>query len=173
MNSLLTRVAAGAVAGVAAVGLTVTGGAAAADTVTLHHQCGLASGPFQSDWHVTITAPATAARGSTVTVTADIVNTRNNTDPVPANKYRGELRIKLGGASTGEILATGLINPQIDPGTPWRLLGGSAQVTLANAGDVTFSELGFRVLNNDQFGVPFFGCSPVGTVPVADTTHVS
>jgi len=75
----------------------------------------------------------------------------------------------LGGASSGTIVAEGLTNPQIDPGTPWRLTGGSAQVTFANAGDVTYRPGSLEVNSN---GGLLFGCVPQAGAPVAAITHV-
>jgi len=126
----------------------------------------VAGGLYSIAYRVTIGAPANANRGQTVTVTASIEQTQNYGAHLSANVYQATLDIVLGGAASGTIQATGLTNPEIQPGTPWRMTGGTAQGTLNTAGDVTYRPSGING------GWWICGLSD-GSSPVAATTHVS
>lgn len=117
---------------------------------------------------VTITAPATATAGQTVTLQASLAG-EPASQSIEPGLNRSELDIRLGGASSGTVIATGLVNPRIEPGTSWRMEGGQAQVTLANSGTVTFTPGTWRMQTY------WYGCSVQNgqTAPVADTTSVS
>jgi hypothetical protein len=143
----------------------------AADTVSVNYVCGASIWHWNEAFHVTITAPATATRNQTVTVTASLVGTNAGfLDPVPADTYQAALTITLGGASSGTITATGLTNPALPARDPLKWNGGRAQVTLANAGNVTFKPGGFAVTED---GFARWTCIAQGSPAVADTTVVS
>jgi hypothetical protein len=153
----------------AAVATTFAAAApASADTVAVTYICGIP--PFgaypPATYDVTITAPATASRGHTVTLTASVVNRATMTESKDVGFYKATLRIDLGGASSGSVETTGLANPALQPGDLWQLRDGSAQVTLTNAGDVTFSPGSWRMAG--------FHCVThfQQPVPVAATTRV-
>jgi hypothetical protein len=152
----------------ASFGITVFNApSAAADTVTVSYICGVPTFPphWNDAYRVTVTAPATATRGQTVTVTASLVGIQ-----ATANTYQAALVITLGGASSGTITATGLTNPAIPAGGTPKWNGGRAQVTLASAGTVTFTPGGFTVTRNGSFQ---WRCTAQGSPAVADSTRVS
>jgi hypothetical protein len=146
---------------------------AAAGTVTVGYYCygpGIAQGRIML---MEITAPATATRGSTITLGASITDTRNWDQEFKPGEFHAIMGIALGGASSGTVEATGLDTPAIPRGEPLRLVGGHAQVTLNNVGEVTFSPVMWWHVNNS--GVRFYRCEmpPGQTAPVAETTHVA
>lgn len=167
----LRRIMAIGAAAVTTAGIIIAGGSAAsADTVSVSYTCSGFGFPVQNfTYSVTITAPATATRGQTVTLQASIAATSPSSQNVAAGVNRAELDIVLGGASSGTVTATGLTNPSIQAGTPWRVEGGQAQVTLSNAGTVSFTPATWRMTTFH------YGCSVKNgtTAPVADTTSVS
>jgi len=159
MTSLRRRIAICLAAVAVAGGLVLAGGTpAAAGTVTQRWLCGsITGGTSYGNFHVTITAPATATVGQTATVTA----------AVTAGVIRASLVINLGGVGSGTITATGLTNPDILPGTPWRVAGGRAQITFTRAGDVTF-----RTSHLDGGGT--WGCGAAADPqPIVAVTRVS
>ncbi len=140
---------------------------ASAGTVTQTWFCvSIFGGGGNVDYRITITAPATATRGQTATVTTSVVTVNNHGAYVAAGVVRASMTINLGGAASGTITATGLTNPEIQPGTPWRVNGGVAQITFANAGNVTFRAAG---LNAGSWGCVSNGLPQ----PVAATTTVT
>jgi len=140
MTSLRRRIAICLAAVAVAGGLVLAGVTpAAAGTVTQRWLCGsITGGTSYGNFHVTITAPATASVGQTATVTAAVTAAVNQSNTIAAGVIRASLVINLGGVGSGTITATGLTNPDILPGTPWRVAGGRAQITFTRAGDVTF-----------------------------------
>ncbi|WP_372672130.1 hypothetical protein [Amycolatopsis kentuckyensis] len=159
------------VAVVAAAGLGLLGpGVAEAGTITVTWGCGTFGGPAGiKTFEITVTAPATAAAGQSVTVHADVTFVTPWGSAEPAGKYTGRVGLDLGGAASGHVDATGLTNPAIDAGAPFRMTGGTAQVTLPAAGPVTFATTGYV-----QFAPSgmWFSCGG-GATPVAATTQVS
>lgn len=145
--------------------------AATADTVLMKYRCGNAvTGGWDYNWNITITAPATATRGQTVTLNVSAESTIPTTEPVEANLVFGFLDIRLGGASSGTVGSTRMSNPDIEAPTPLELTGGTAQATLANVGEVTYKAARF------SYGITGAGlwCDPrPGFVPpVVTTTRV-
>jgi hypothetical protein len=140
---------------------------AAADTVTIRWTCASVFGQVSTgDFRVTVTAPATASAGQTVTVTAAAEATWPNPSYLAPGAVQATMEVELGGVSAGRITLTGLTNPEIQPGTPWRIGGGSGQVTLANRGQVSFHPV---LINAGSFR-----CGKTAPpYPVADTTQVS
>jgi hypothetical protein len=162
-------IAIGAAAVAVAAVTLASGQAASADTVTVKYTCGGWGLPTSNrTFSVMITAPATAAAGQTVALQASLAGEPSSSSIEP-DLNRSELDIHLGGANSGTVLATGLVNPKIEPGTPWRMEGGQARVTLANAGTVTFTPGTWRMKTY------LYGCSVQNgtTAPVAATTRVS
>src|SRR5262245_58137942 len=99
------------VAAVAAIGAVAVGQVpAAAGTVTQSYKCGtVIGGGWWETWRMSITAPATAARGTTITLQA----TMERPDWIasyPANANSAELGIGIFGAMSGGVTATGLTN---------------------------------------------------------------
>lgn len=113
---------------------------ATADTVTVKYQCTtVIGGLWYYDWRVTLDAPAVATRGQTVTVNINMELINDLPGPRAAHTTGGSLDVSLGGASTGSTTGTTAWNPEIPPGAPLRLEGGTAQFTLANVGTVTYT----------------------------------
>lgn len=163
--SVSRRLAAAGVA-VAAVFAVATAVPAAADTVTVTWLCTSEAGEFTGDYHVTVTAPATAAVGSTHAVTVSAQGAQNQDQHIEAGTISATLEVQLGGAGSGVVTATGLSNPDIQPGTPWRVEGGTAQVTYPAAGEVTHTP--------GKLDAGFFTCAPTSPpAPVAAVTTVS
>lgn len=162
--SVSRRIAAAGVA-VAAVLAVATAVPAAADTVTVTWLCTSEAGEFTGDYHVTVTAPATAAVGSTHAVTVSAQGAQNQDQHIEAGTISATLEVQLGGAGSGVVTATGLSNPEIQPGTPWRVEGGTAQVTYPAAGEVTHTP--------GKLDAGFFACAPTSPpAPVAAVTTV-
>ncbi|MFE6610167.1 hypothetical protein [Amycolatopsis sp. NPDC057786] len=151
-------------------GLTLIAPATAqAGTVTVTWGCGSPLGPGgQKGLRITVTAPAAATAGETVTIQANTVETTNHPWAEPAGRYTARLAIAVGGPAAETIHAEGLSNPATAEGTPLRLDGGTARVTLPTAGDVTFEPTGLLVSID---GIFRFVCG--GTAPIAATTRVS
>jgi hypothetical protein len=101
-----------------------------------------------------------------VTLTARIANGATVNEHTAAGQTNRYFKISLHGASSG-IVQAAMNNPELQPGDLWHI-DGTAQATLANAGDVTF--------HPDDWGVPGGGliCVPKDrqAVPAAATTHV-
>ena len=123
---------------------------ASAGTVTSGYVCMPIGWPTMI---MEITAPETATQGSTVTIEANITATIPSTGH-PAGHRRGTLFIALDGAGSGQVAATGAVSPEIPEGAPFRLVGGKAQVTLPNTGDVLFKPAGYEY-HNETGGVIF------------------
>lgn len=139
---------------------------AAADTITVTWSCSSEAGSFTGDYHVTVTAPATAAAGSTHAVSVSAEGATTQDQQIAAGTISATLQVQLGGAGSGVVTATGLTNPEITPGTPWRVAGGTAQVTYPSAGEVTHTP--------GTLDAGVFTCSPASSpAPVAAVTTVS
>ncbi len=108
---------------------------------------------------ITITAPATASRGATVTLGASIESSPATGDP-GSTPSSASMRIALGGAASGEVIAYNFVIPH---GTT-NYVNGTATATLPNAGTVTFGPRGWSV--------PGFTCYTVEPIPVLATTQV-
>ncbi|MFC6081117.1 hypothetical protein [Sphaerisporangium aureirubrum] len=148
--------------------LTLDAAPASAGTVTVNYTCAAITGPWgYKVFDVSVTSPATVTRGQTAAVQVAMTDTFMSTTSLAAGVVRGTMTLHLGGAGSGTVDATGLTNPAVAPGTPWRVSGGSAQVTFANAGDVTFTPGVFRA------GAWGCGVRTGYTAPVASTTHVN
>ncbi|MCQ4084755.1 hypothetical protein NGB36_30330 [Streptomyces sp. RB6PN25] len=169
------RYAAVGAAIVAMAGAALAFGAppAMADTVSVNYTCtgtGAPSGVTTSQ--ITVTAPATAAVGSTVDLQVSLSTAQTAPIALPANGVQGQVVINLGGASSGSVTATGLTDPSgIAAGSPVVLTGGTASVQLSNAGSVTFTP-GNTTVTVSEFGATV-NCAVSGTAPVAATTQVS
>ncbi|MEO3813036.1 hypothetical protein ABGB17_28875 [Sphaerisporangium sp. B11E5] len=154
-------------AGVAAL-LGFNAPPAGAGTVTVNYTCAAITGPWgHKVFDVTVMAPATVSRGQTGTVQVAMTDTVNSSTSLAAGVVRGTMTLHLGGVGSGTVDATGMTNPAISPGTPWRVSGGTAQVTFANAGTVTFTPGVFRA------GAWGCGVRTGYTAPVAATTDVT
>jgi hypothetical protein len=153
---------------VAAVVLTaVVPAVAHADTVTLTWLCAHALGGSSSkEVRFTVTAPATANLGQTVTVHTGVSETVPRPTAVPANTNTAQTWIVLGGAASGDVYTSLVANPHIPAGTPWRVENSEALITFNQAGTVTITPRRFMVYG----GVPY-GCG--GAAPVTATTQVS
>jgi hypothetical protein len=171
MRPFRTVIALAAVA--ASVGGTVlVATPATAGTVTVNYSC-FGPGIAQSrTMLMEITAPATAGRGSTISLGASITDTRNFEQEFTPGQYRGILAIEVGGASSGTVETTGLATPAIARGEPFRLVGGQAQVPAPTLGDVTFRPATWWLVNNT--GVRFYRCVVRSgeTAAVAASTRV-
>lgn len=110
--SVRRRVAAAGVAA-AAVLAVATAVPAAADTVTVTWLCTSEAGEFTGDYHVTVTAQATAAVGSTHPVSVSAQGAQNQDQHIEAGTISATLEVQLGGAGSGVVTATGLSNPDI------------------------------------------------------------
>src|SRR2546421_9401958 len=145
MRSFRTLIA----AAMGAAAVTVAAAApATAGTVTVSYNCfgpGIAQGRTML---MEITAPATATRGSTITLGASITDTRNWDQEFQPGQFHAIMGITLSGASSGTVEATGLDTPAIPRGEPLRLVGGHAQVTVSNPADVTFQPTTWWHVNN-------------------------
>jgi hypothetical protein len=168
MSFLRKRILAGVAVVAATAGLVTVGATpAAADTVRVNYRCALDRVVIPRTFDITITAPATAARGQAVTVAATVSDIVPSSTHIPANSGDWVLTIHLGGAATGSPRIN-MTNPEIQPGTPWRITG-SGQVTLPAAGTVTYRPgIAARRLVS-------YSCGPADpdSVPVAATTRVS
>ncbi|WP_103353022.1 hypothetical protein [Amycolatopsis sp. CA-128772] len=148
--------------------------AAEAGTVSVTWGCGSIGGPAGTKtFEITVTAPATATAGQTVTVHADVTQVApawgGGTEP--AGKYTGTVVLDVGGATSGRADATGLTNPVIEPGTSFRLTGGTGQVTLPTAGPVTLATSSYFLYYST--GTFIIACGGSGAKPVAATIQVS
>jgi hypothetical protein len=161
-TSLRRAIGAGA-AVVLAAGLSTLGTpAATADRVEVEFECvGHWVPKHRRAYTITITAPATAARGATVTLGASIESASApagiGTLDTPSNAV---MPIRLDGAASGEVLAQGFIYP--DGSTDHA--GGRASATLPNAGTVTFRPR--------SWFIPGYNCTAVEPIPVVATTQV-
>ncbi|HET6707187.1 hypothetical protein [Amycolatopsis sp.] len=156
-------------AAVAGLGL-VAPVAAEAGTVSVTWGCGTFGGPSGiKTFEITVTAPATATAGQTVTVHIDVLHVTPWGPAAAAGTYTGRAGLDLGGAASGHVQAYNLTNPEIAAGAPFRMTGGTVQVTLPTAGQVTFATTGYV-----QFAPSgmWFSCGG-GAAPVAATTQVS
>ncbi|WP_410639480.1 hypothetical protein [Amycolatopsis sp. lyj-346] len=146
---------------------------AEAGTVSVTWGCGSIGGPSGTKtFEITVTAPATATVGQTVTVQADLKQVApawGSTEP--AGKYTGSIVLALGGAASGRADATGMTNPAIQPGTPFRMTGGTGQVTLPTAGQVTLATSSYILYYST--GTFIMSCGGSGAKPVAATIQVS
>lgn len=169
----LKRIASIAAAIAMAIGAVVIGTpAASADTVLMKYRCGNAiGGGWDFNWYITITAPANATPGQTVTLNISAESPTPSSQPVAAGVTFAYLDVRLGGASSGIVYSTRMSNPDIPAGSPLRYVGATAQATLANAGDVTYKPDKFA------YGVTGAGvwCNarPGFVTPVAATTRVA
>ncbi|MFE3599930.1 hypothetical protein [Streptomyces sp. NPDC059142] len=164
-----------------AAGLTMTGavlglvtgigaGTAMADTVSTTYSCAAGGQTLEVTEKITITAPATANTGDTVTLQVAVEHGTKTTGTVPAKSVTAQMVVTVGGAGSGAVTATGLTNPEeIPQGTVPVLSGGTAQVSLSAPGDVTFTPSELTVDNGGLKAT----CSPIGSVAAAATTHVS
>ncbi|GAB3555615.1 hypothetical protein J2S53_003511 [Actinopolyspora lacussalsi] len=167
-----SKFGAGAATVLAAVGaLTVAGSTAAtADTNSVVYSCGSGSQTQQFDERITITAPTDASVGDSIVLDVSVQHDNQAQDPFPAGSITAELDVTVGGAVSDEVTATGLTNEdRVPAGDAPLLTGGQAEVTVPNAGDVTFTPDTFTVVNN---GVAV-SCTPAEAAPVIATTHVS
>jgi hypothetical protein len=172
MKAPLKRIAT-VLAATAGLALTVPA-AAEAGTVSVTWGCGSFDGPAGTKtFDITVTAPATATAGQTVTVHADLTQVApawgGGTEP--AGKYTGTIVLQLGGATSGRVDATGMTSPVIEPGTPFRLTGGTGQVTLPTAGQVTLATSSYLLYYST--GTWIISCAGSGAKPVAATIQVS
>lgn len=164
----MSRIAAAAVA-TAALFTVVTAPPAAAATVTVDYSCAYLHIIVSRTFDITITAPATATRGTPVTITATVVSRHPLAEDQPAGSYQGDHSIVLGGAETGSVLVAPMANPPLDAGEPWQITG-STQATFDSAGAVTLKP------DITRFTKPMpSGCKPTfaSSVPVAATVQVS
>lgn len=154
----------------ATLALFVTTPAMAA-TVVAKYSCGGIWTPLtHRSAEVTVTAPATAAPGQTVTVTVvRLVDLSRRLDqPVAAGSYRYYLRLTLGGAASGMVNSTVMTNPALAAGEHVRVENGTAQVTMPASGDVTYQPTRFGPPENHWYCWPKDG----EPVPVVATTSV-
>lgn len=169
MRVLGKRTATLAFATTAAAGLLLaaTASPALADTVQVTYLCGTPGSVTVEPIDVTITAPATAVVGETVTL--EVSTLRVNTLPfdVPAGATQVDMAIDLGGASAGSVTATGLSNVATPANERIQMVGGTAQLTLDSAGDVTLTPGGMESVIDDGT------CTVDGTAPVAATIQVA
>ncbi|MEV7091531.1 hypothetical protein AB0M80_01690 [Amycolatopsis sp. NPDC051045] len=157
-----------------AAGLGVVAPAAAeAGTVSVTWGCGSFGGPAGvKTFEITVTAPATATAGQTVTVQADLKQVAPAWGPTePAGKYTGYVALELGGAASGRVDAAGMTNPAIAAGTPFRMTGGTGQLTLPTAGPVTLATRSYVLYYST--GTWIGSCGGSGATPVAATIQVS
>lgn len=131
---LRRKIAAVAVAVATGFGLTVTAGAASAGTVT--QTCQPYSGP--RTLHVTITAPATVARGVPVPVFVKV----DGVEPWPNSELSAGSAwlvgfLRQGGVGTGEVKIDTLRNPAAIPTGGHFSIEGTQQVTFSTPGTVT------------------------------------
>jgi len=166
------RIAALLTATVTAAAISTIGAASAeASTVNVKNACGLPGVYAFYQWvQTTINAPTNAARGQTVEVTVSLTGEATFPNGASAGANQATFTIALGGAGSGTITATGLTNPAIPPGGKETWIGGHAQVTLANAGDVTFTPNRLQVTSGPTNG---YVCAALAPVPVVATTHVT
>ena len=168
MTSFRRRIAIIAAATAVAGGLVLSSVTpATAGTVNQTLVCGsIFNAGVVIHYRVTITAPDTAVRGQTATITVGIAHVTNNPTEIKAGTNHALLDVTLGGPSPGVVTAIGLTNPYIAPGTPFRMEGGTAQVTFTAAGDVTYRAT--------RLNGGFYVCVPAGyPQPVAAVTRVS
>ncbi|MGP4003686.1 hypothetical protein [Streptomyces sp. 8N706] len=112
---------------------------ASADTTDLVYSCveGNAD-PVDLTYSVTISAPKTAARGSNIPLT--VTATKPAPAAIPAKGINGTMEIRYGGAASGKVTATGLVNENDVPkGEPLVLGPGKASVPATTAGAYTFA----------------------------------
>ncbi|APU21615.1 hypothetical protein [Actinoalloteichus sp. GBA129-24] len=140
------RVAALAAGAVMAAGIATTFGVSAASpdnstagTSRVTYSCGDPSAPRVEDINVTITAPASAAVGDTVTVEAGTLILEGVPFDSPAGSFHTELDITLGGSASGTITATGLSNEETPANTPIPFSGGEVALTLDQAGEASLT----------------------------------
>lgn len=148
--------------------------AAEAGTVSVTWGCGAFGGPAGvKTFEITVTAPATATAGQTVTVHADLkqVSPAWGGGTEPAGKYTGYVSLELGGAASGRVDAAGMTNPVIESGGLFRLTGGTGQVTLPAAGQVTLATRSYVLYYST--GTWIISCGGSGATPVAATIQVS
>ncbi|MBB4704566.1 hypothetical protein [Sphaerisporangium siamense] len=148
--------------------VAVTASSAAAGTVTKSYVCGTFGPQFPTVFTTTVTAPATAKRGTTISVTVAFDTDLISYSGKDAGEQVGNMTILLGGAASGSVVANGLTTPAIPPGDTWKMSGGTAQVTVPNVGDVTFTPDRYR----EPYPTITIVCVPQGPVGVAATTHV-
>ncbi|MBT2382057.1 hypothetical protein [Streptomyces sp. ISL-11] len=172
-SSQRKRTTAGAafVAALVIGGIVLAAPPATADTVSVGYTCtgpGAPSGVQSLE--VTVTAPATVPQGGTAELAVDVTTSLTAPVTVPAKSVTGEMTIELGGAATGTVTATGFTNPaSIPTGTPVKVTGGTASVTLDAMGTTTFTPGAATV---HVFGVTV-ACAISGTAPVAARTEVT
>ena len=158
-----------AVAMVLACAVTVLAEPAArAGTVSTEWSCTTGAGGWLETYTVSVTAPATATRGDTVTLSATVTGSRPQPGPRPAGYFsNGSLGLTVHGAATARVTVTGMTSPAANDRDPYRLVGGSARLTVNAAGTVTLSpdNAGFPLTGYPGFGL---GCSDYdGVLPVA------
>ncbi|WP_156038634.1 MULTISPECIES: hypothetical protein [Actinoalloteichus] len=132
---------------VVAAGLATSFGVAAADnddnslagTSRVTYSCGDPADPRVEDIDVTITAPATATQGDTVTVEASTLILLGVPFDAPAGSFATELDIELGGDASGSVTAAGLSNVETPANEPIRFTGGETQITLDEPGQVSLT----------------------------------
>jgi hypothetical protein len=172
MNRIRRTVASSVAAITAVAGLgMVAVSPAGADTVTMNESCGGLWIPLHTRViEFTITAPATASPGQTVTVTINRIVDHNNvlTDARPAGQDHVDATITLGGAASGTVSTTRLASPALQAGEFWRAETGTAQVTMPASGEVTYLPDTWHIVNGGWQCWPPSG----GTVPVAARTRV-
>ncbi|KDN18289.1 hypothetical protein [Amycolatopsis rifamycinica] len=148
--------------------------AAEAGTVSVTWGCGTIGGPAGTKtFEITVTAPATATAGQAVTVHADLTQVAPAWagGTAPAGQFTGYVVLELGGAASGRVNATGMTNPVVQPGTLFRLTGGTGQVTLPAAGPVTLATSSYVLYYST--GTFISSCGGSGAKPVAATIQVS
>lgn len=142
---------------------------AAAATVTVDYSCAYMHIIVPHTFDITITAPATATRGTPTTISATVVSRHPLSSDQPAGAYQGDHSIVLGGADTGSVLVAPMASPALDAGEPWQITG-STQTTFDTAGTVTLKP------DITRFSRPgYLGCIPksANSAPVAATVQVS
>jgi hypothetical protein len=155
-----------AVALATGLGLTVSAGVAAADTITQTYTCWPGGG--LKTMNVTVTAPAAVTSGQPAPVHVVLEDTVPWTGAeLAAGQARFVAFVTLGGAGSGEVQVSPLTNlTAVPPGGTYRI-ERTQQFTFTTAGTVTLSVR--------AWGVPIYAAcyTPNGvTPPVAETLTV-
>ncbi|HEV2778939.1 MAG TPA: hypothetical protein VGX25_06005 [Actinophytocola sp.] len=166
----LSRTVASVIAAITmAAGFTVV--AASADTLVLTHNCGGIWTPLHTRViETTISAPATASPGQTITVTVNRIVDRNNvqSEARPAGYWKATARVRFGEGPDQWFETTRMSSPALQAGEYFRVENGTAQVTMPASGQLDFRPAGWLLSPN-----PGWMCWPKDQpVPVAATTRV-
>jgi hypothetical protein len=169
MPSLRT-IAAGFAVAAAVTAISVP--SAAAGTINNGYSCQAGLAGWQEVYSVTVTVPATARQGDTITVTGRTAGTTPRSGARPAGYYVGSLGIMVGGATSSSVSITGMTSPAARDGDPYGLAGGSGHITLNNVGVVTFMPNSWSnaLASDTRYGWTCF--DPDGVTPAAASIQV-